>query len=473
MNVFHISAECYPVAKAGGLADVVGALPRYQCENGIEASVVMPWYDKPFVHQHTFKEVYKGDIRQGSQTYSFEVLMEKDRILGFDLYLVRVPGLLDRPEVYGYGDESDQFIAFQHAILQWLSETKNKPSLLHCHDHHAGLIPFFVEQCESFSFLKGTPTVCTVHNGEYQGVMPWRKAMLMPEFNPEAWGLLDWDNMINPLGAGIKCCWAYTTVSEGYLEELYHQTVLGTLFVAERNKSYGIVNGIDVAVWNPETDHLIDFNYKESAVLSGKKKNKKGLCQHLDLNEELPLLAFIGRFAGEKGADLLPGFVRQMQDDYQGKLSMLILGSGDPKVEEELRNLKAADGKDFALVVGYDERLAHRIYASADFLLMPSRVEPCGLNQLYALRFGTIPIVRAIGGLKDTVHDVNEDNGNGFLFESPTIDDMVIAVKRALAFDENPTLVNKLRKSNMKLDYSWRKSSKKYAEVYDLLIDKL
>lgn len=473
MNVFHVSTECYPVAKTGGLADVVGALPRYQRENGIQASVVMPWYDKPFVHNHSFIKVYGGDMRQGSQTYSFEILKEKEGTLGFDLFLVQIPGLLDRAEIYGYADESDQFIAFQHALLQWMVETKIKPTIFHCHDHHTGLISFFIENCIGFSALKGTPTVFTVHNGEYQGWMPWHKAVLMPEFDNGAWGLLDWNSMINPLAAAIKCSWAYTTVSEGYLEELYAQAVLGGLFLAEKDKSFGIVNGIDVAVWDPSHDPLIEFNYKKNTVVSGKKKNKKSLCREYDLEERLPLVAYIGRFAGEKGADLLPGFIRQIIDGNKEKISIFILGSGDPLIEEALRELHKELSHAFALVIGYNEALAHQMYASADFIAMPSRVEPCGLNQLYAMRYGAIPVVRAIGGLKDTVHDISGESGNGLLFANFSITDFVKAVERAVEFYKKPHLMNKLRKNNMNLNCSWTISTQKYLKVYNLLIDRL
>lgn len=472
MKVYHISAECYPVAKAGGLADVVGALPRFQYENGIDASVIMPWYDKPFVDEHTFVSVYSGHLKQGTQLYSFEIMQEENRSLGFDLFMVRVSGLLDRPDIYGYVDESNQFLAFQQALLQWIAESEDPPTIFHCHDHHAGLIPFFIENCKEFAKLKGIPTVFTVHNGEYQGDMLWHKAVLMPEFDHANWGLLDWDNRINPMASAIKCCWAYTTVSEGYLEELQHQKVLGPLFLAEHKKSYGIVNGIDVEVWNPETDELIDHHYRASTLVSGKKKNKKLLCDEYDLNAKLPLIAFIGRFAREKGADLLPAFVQQIQKQTEQEVNVFILGSGDPHVEEALRKFRNDSPQNFALLVGYDEKLAHRIYASADFLIMPSRVEPCGLNQLYAMRFGTVPVVRAIGGLKDTVHDIEHENGNGFLFENASVVDLLQAVERALDFYES-TEWKTLRTSNMALDYSWKNSAQKYKKVYDLLNEKL
>src|SRR5690606_7036900 len=234
-----------------------------------------------------------------------------------------------------------------------------KPSIIHCHDHHSGLIPFFVDYCKEFSTLKGIPTVFTVHNGEYQGWMPWHKALLMPEFNSDAWGLLDWNNMINPLAAAIKCCWAYTTVSEGYLEELYTQPQLGPLFLAEKDKAFGIVNGIDSAVWNPEQDPSIDFNYSLITVTRGKKENKDALCKEYNLDKNLPLIAFIGRFAGEKGADLLPGVIQQIIENAKGKVSLFVLGSGDPLVEEGLEKLNRDLQQQFALVIGYNEALAH------------------------------------------------------------------------------------------------------------------
>lgn len=473
MRVFHVSTECYPVAKTGGLADVVGALPRYQNEQGLLASVVMPWYDKTFVQNNSFSSVYQGEFKQGSQFYLFDILKEDDQSLGFDLYLIRIPGLLDRPEIYGYKDESDQFIAFQHAFLKWLADEKIEVDIIHCHDHHAGLIPFFIENCKVFSEIKATPTLFTVHNGEYQGVMPWHKAVLMPEYDNSSWGLLDWNGNINSLAAAIKCSWAYTTVSEGYLDELYEHEVLGSLFYSEEQKSYGIVNGIDTDVWNAKADPFIDFNYTASTVDSGKNKNKEALCTEYGLNVKDPLIAFIGRFAMEKGADLLPGFVQELLKKSEEKVSVFILGSGDSQIEEVLENSSQEFTENFALVIGYNEKLAHRIYAAADFLVMPSRVEPCGLNQLYAMTYGTIPIVRAIGGLKDTVRDINKKSGNGFLFKNASIEDFVLAVNEAIKFYKTRSAVNSVRKLNMKQNFSWKNSSRKYKEVYDLIRSKL
>src|SRR5690606_6706662 len=262
MKVFHITAECYPVAKTGGLGDVVGALPKYQTLLGIEAAVVMPWYDRPFVREKKFLKVYESEFKQGSQYYPFAILKEANNVLGFPLYLVKVPGLLDRSEVYGYSDENEQFIAFQHGLLHWISRQKIAPDIFHCHDHHSGLVPFFIENCVDFQSLKGTPTLATVHNGQYQGWMDWHKAILMPQFDSKKWGLLDWNNSINSLAALIKCCWAYNAVSTGYLHELFGEANgLETLFLAEKEKGFGIINGIDEDVWNPSTDPFISQNY--------------------------------------------------------------------------------------------------------------------------------------------------------------------------------------------------------------------
>ena len=398
MKVYHISAECYPVAKVGGLGDVVGALPKYQNRLSVDASVIMPWYDRSFVKDHQFKSVFLGEIKLGAQLYQYQVLKEKQNVLGFDLYLIRIPGLLDRKEVYGYADESIQFIAFQSALLHWLSIHEHDQILLHCHDHHSGLIPFFLEHCHEFKALKGTPTVGTVHNGQYQGWMDWQQAVLMPVFDWDQRGLLDWDGVINPLAALIKCCWAYTTVSKGYLEELFlDANGLEALFSSEKQKSHGIVNGIDTEVWNPSKDSLIPYNYHQ-AEMDGKQKNKKAFCKQFGFTYRLPLFSFIGRLVYEKGADLLPFFIEEMMNTYSGKVNFIVLGSGDPVIEKELLILQNKYADNVGVTIGYDEVLSHKIYASSDFLFMPSRVEPCGLNQLYAMRYGTMPIVRKTGG---------------------------------------------------------------------------
>lgn len=458
--------ECYPVAKVGGLADVVGALPKYLNKiDDVEASVIMPWYNKPFVHEHHFEIVFDGWIHQSTHTFQVQVMKERGQSLGFDLYLVKIPGLLDRDNPYGYWDESQQFLAFQHGVLHWLSAMQIRPDVLHCHDYHTGLVPFMIENCPEFNFLKGVKTIGTIHNGEYQGQMRWDMANYMPWFYGEQWGLLDWDGYINPLAAMLKCCTAFNAVSDGYMQELFYNfRGLESLVRQESAKAFGIINGIDTEVWNPATDAFLDFNFSKENALEGKWKNKKELCEEYHLNPDLPLFSFIGRFAGEKGADLLPEIVWKSIQQTNGSLNIMILGSGDKNIENQLSELNVTY-TNFAMDLGYKEYLSHKIYASSDFLLMPSRVEPCGLNQMYAMRYGTVPIVRYIGGLRDTVEDIST-GGSGINFGNATAEDTVNAMQRGLHIYHDNGLIDQLVHSNMNYNFSWEQSAEKYLALY-------
>jgi len=470
MKVFHLSVECYPIAKVGGLADVVGALPKYQTKLGVEAAVIMPWYDRPFVKDHSFDVIHEGTFFQGSEPLDYSVFKERDNILGFELYLIKIPGKLDRQEVYCYPDEGEQFIAFQHAVLNWFKAKAIVPDIVHCHDHHVGLMPFLMKYSNEYNFLVDVKTVATVHNGQYQGWIHWSKAILLPGFDSWKWGLLDWDGLINPLAALIKCCDAYTTVSEGYLEELYvDANGLQHLFYDERHKSVGIVNGIDWDIWNPAKDYTLIENYDLASAFAGKLKNKQALAQQYKINPTLPLLVFIGRFATEKGADLLPDIILDLTENFSDRLSIFILGAGDPAIQARVKMLVDEQIENFDVFFGYDENLAHWLYASADFLLMPSRVEPCGLNQLYAMKYGTLPIVHTVGGLKDTVIDL-ENNGYGVGFDTLEVADIRKAIVRAVEYYENRSKFEDNQHKIMSLDFSWDKSAAKYLNLYNQLI---
>lgn len=466
MTIFHLSTECYPVAKVGGLADVVGALPKYQNKiKEVNAKVVMPWYNKHFVYDYDFEVVFDGFIHQGSNMLQVQVMKETTDVLGFELFMVKIPGLLDRENPYGYEDESFQFLAFQQGVLHWLTAMKIRPDVLHCHDYHTGLVPFMIENCDEFEFLKGVKTIGTIHNGEYQGMMSWDMVNFMPAFDHHKWGLLDWNGFINPLASMIKCCSAFTTVSEGYLEELFVSfRGLESLVREEFSKAYGIINGIDTDVWNPQTDPMIDFNFNSKNALKVKKKNKAKLCKEYGLNPELPLFAFIGRFATEKGADLLPDLIWRSIKQSFGGLNIIVLGSGNAYIEQQLKELDSVYSN-FATDIGYKEHLSHKIYASADFLLMPSRVEPCGLNQMYAMRYGTVPVVSYTGGLRDTVKDITT-GGSGLNFTYPGVDDIIHAMSRGVNIYKNKAQMDELVLSNMKFDFAWEKSAEKYLTLY-------
>jgi starch synthase len=470
MRIYHLAAECYPVAKVGGLADVVGALPKYQCKAGLNAAVVIPFYDRKFTRENTFDTVFQSATLMGTRRLYFEVLKESTNKLGFELYLIKIPGLLDREEVYMYPDEREQFIAFQIAFLDWISYSQQSPDIIHCHDHHVGLVPFLMYYSKLYTRLANTPTVFTIHNGQYHGVLGWDKLHYLPEIDRTKTGLLDWAGSINPLAAAVKCCWHYTTVSPSYLEELsISSNGLEYLFYLERSKGSGIINGIDTEVWNPKTDAMIAAKYSATTLTAGKQKNKAELCARFNLSIEKPLISFIGRLVLEKGADLIADAIKRSLAEHPGELNFLILGAGEHWIENQLAELRDLYPGQCNVFIGYDEALAHMVYAGSDFLLMPSRVEPCGLNQLYSLRYGTVPMVRSTGGLKDTVIDFGDEGGYGIRFNNTSVDDMCEAISRAVVLYANAPHLSLIRKRMMALDFSWDRSAAEYIQLYESL----
>lgn len=468
MEILHVSAECYPVAKAGGLGDVVGALPKYQNKLGHIAKVVMPMYRMPFLFQHEFDVVHKGGFYSGSHFIDYTIIKEKNNLLGFDLYMVDINGLLDRERIYGYGDDSFRFLTFQIAVVDWLSHWQDRPDVVHIHDHHAALVPFMMQHCYAYRHLAFIKTILTIHNAQYQGWMQWNQSHLLPAWDTYKWGMLDWKDTINSLASGIKCAHKVNTVSKGYLEELrYRANGLESLFEYERGKCFGILNGIDTDVWNAETDTYLEVNYSQENFKSGKATNKKALANRFNLDISKPLIVFIGRLVGEKAADLLPSAIGDSIYYMEGKMNFLVLGSGDPGVEFNLQQMQSHFFGYYNSQIGYNEKLSHQMYAGADFLLMPSRVEPCGLNQMYALRYGTIPIVRRTGGLKDTVKDIGEEGGFGICFNDATVGDISHAVHRAVELYSDRKRMEQIAEQVMQIDHSWESSTEVYINLYN------
>ena len=471
MTIFHISAECFPVAKVGGLADVVGALPKYLNQAGQTAKVVIPGYENKFSNENQFESVHQSSFKMGLFEFNYSILKERTNKLGFELYLVAIPQLFDRPNIYSYEDDTERFTAFQIAFLNWLTETNQIPDILHCHDHHTGLIPFMVQNCYKYEQLKSIPTVLTIHNGQYQGWFSFDKMHYLPEFHSSKIGFLEWNGIINPLASAIKCAWKITTVSPSYLEEISHSANgLENLLRFERPKSIGILNGIDTQVWNPESDEMLISNYKQVTFEKGKLENKKFLCDEFNLDIKKPLFTFIGRLVHEKGAELLPELSDIILYRNPNQINVLILGSGDTTVENQFENLKSKYVGNYNCYIGYNEKLAHIIYAGADFLLMPSRVEPCGLNQMYALRYGTIPIVRRTGGLKDTVVDIG-DGGFGICHDNVTLYDINHSVTRAIDLFLDKQKFQNTIKTAMQIDHSWNVVAQEYSAVYNSLMN--
>lgn len=469
MEIIHVSAECYPVAKAGGLGDVVGALPKYQNKLGHIAKVVMPMYRTRFLYENEFDIVHKGSFDMGPYWFNYTIIKEKTNKLGFDIYLVDINGLLDREAVYGYDDDSERFTAFQIAVVDWISRWNHRPDIVHVHDHHTGLVPFMMQHCYAYQLLSGIKTVLTIHNAQYQGWMGWDKSIYIPDWNTWEWGKLDWSDTINPLASAVKCVNRVTTVSHSYLEEMRNNANgLEKLFEYERGKCTGILNGIDDAVWNPATDHYLAPNFiPKKNVAEGKLANKQLLCEQFGLDIEKPLFVFIGRLVHEKAADLLPQAIYDSLHHMEGKMNFLVLGSGDPSVEWQLENMRGQLMGYFNSKIGYNEKLSHQMYAGADFLLMPSRVEPCGLNQMYAMRYGTIPIVRNTGGLRDTVVDYGEPDGYGICFNEASVWDITYSIHRALELYGQKKRMKEIRSAIMKMDNSWEKSAGRYISLYE------
>lgn len=472
MEIFHISAECYPMAKVGGLADVVGALPKYQKNAGHEVRVVVPCYDTKFRNENDFERIHQGSISLGDFDFPFSILKEINDKLGYELYLIEIEELFNRSNVYGYEDDIERFLSFQIAALDWISSRNTIPDIINCHDHHTGLIPFMVKYAYKYENLRSVRTVITIHNGLYQGWFGFDKLHYLPEFDLIHVGFLEWDHSINSLAVGVKCAHAVTTVSPSYLNEInISANGLEALFRSVRDKSKGILNGIDFEVWNPYKDQMIAENYSVETSESGKQKNKEKLCEQFDLDPAKPLFSFIGRLFEEKGGDLLPqASALALSENYEN-INILILGSGNSAIEEQLIQLRNDYNGNYNVFIGYNEELAHLIYAGSDYILMPSRVEPCGLNQMYALRYGTIPIVRRTGGLRDTVIDFG-DNGNGICHDQASVGDICYSINRAVKLYDDKINFYKIRKMGMGIDHSWERVCQEYIEIYTLIIEK-
>jgi len=477
IQVLHISAECYPAAKTGGLADVVGSLPKYYTKAGILSAAIIPKYALKWIQGREWVTVYGGSVWVNWKEWRFTVQQEAGNSLGYPLFVVDIPGLYDRPGIYNdpsgapYGDEIERYITFQQAVLDWLLSFpwQERPRVLHCHDHHTALIPWMVKHCPAYQQLAPIPTVFTIHNGQYQGAFGWSSGHLLPPYEAPARALLDWNGIINPMATAIKTAWAVTTVSESYLYEL-HESSLGleSLFRQEWRKEYGIVNGIDADVWDPGTDPMVQHRLEGNDIQGFKAKNKKQLCEWFGFPEDAPLISFIGRMVGEKGVDILPDTYRRFIHSGT-RACFLVLGTGEPWIQNQFRAMAHQYPGRFNAVIDYNEALSHQIYAGSDYLIMPSRVEPCGLNQMYAMRYGAIPIVRSIGGLKDTVPDIADPSGNGrgIRFDQFSVEDASHALYRAVSMWHNePGIVAFLRQRIMAVDFSWENTIERYTAIY-------
>lgn len=479
MQVLHVSTECYPIAKVGGLGDVVGALPGYMKKQDVDCRVILPKYQTPWIEKHNFDTIHEGYILLGDQRIAYSIQREKEDSLGFPVFVVDIKDLLDRPGVYAdvttgspYPDEMERYVSFQVAVLDWLKSKKEKPDVIHCHDHHTSFMPLLMKESPVFHEFREIPSVLTIHNGQYQGWYDLSKRGILPKISSYGEGFLYWNGQINALACGVRCCDRLSTVSKTYLNELRQDSLgLEPAFEQAAHKSIGIVNGIDLNIWNPRTDPLIKKKFHKKNLVQGKLVNKQALCERFSIDPELPIISFIGRLTSQKGADLLPDLIGRFID-MGDKAGFIILGTGDPELHYRFTNMKSSYVGYFDASLEYNEELAHLIYAGSDFIIMPSRFEPCGLNQMYAMRYGTLPIVRSVGGLYDTVVDYGDKDGYGILFNNFNLEDAHDALIRALKVYYDKTLLYSLQSKVLSLDFSWRKSATRYKLMYLELIQK-
>lgn len=475
MKIAFVTSECVPFSKTGGLADVSGSLPSAIASLGPEVIVFTPLYGSIDTTSHGLefrKDLYNLDVDLGGMEYRFHVWSTKDS--DAQVIFVDCPHFFHRPYLYSFDPDEDQrFAFFQLAVLRIIQQLEWAPDIIHCNDWQTGLIPAFLAHSHAWDQLfSQSRTLFTIHNIAYQGRFPRSSVGMVglpySEFRPggplELWGSFSF------MKAGISYANAVSTVSEGYAREIQTPAFGEGLDGTIRSRSadlYGIVNGIDTAVWNPATDPYIPTNYS-AETLEKKVLNKKALLEEfgLEFDDQIPVIGMISRLTPQKGLDLLQPILGSLVEQYP--LMFVLLGSGEDRYQDFLRWAVATYPSRVANFIGYNERLSHLIEAGVDMFIMPSAYEPCGLNQMFSLNYGTIPIVRKTGGLADTVRDYHEfpGQGNGFSFNDFSSHALYTSIQRALDIYSQPQEWRLLQLRGMAEDFSWANSAKKYLSLY-------
>ena len=477
MKILLLSSEVHPFSKTGGLADMVGALGKYVAMAGDEVAILTPLYASVRQKQKGLAlEEFPIHLTLGNRTVSARLwsLKAADRLT---VYFLDQPEFFDRAELYGergsvgYPDNDQRFIYYAKAAVYLARWFHWKPDVVHAHDWQAGLAPLFIQDQKLRDHWTTAPKTClTIHNLASQGNFPWSSyhlTNLPPEyFSPQ--GLEFWGNM-NCLKAGIVYSDFITTVSPRYAREITTEAFGCGLDGALRNRASrleGILNGVDYEEWRTEKNPFLPEDY-DAASLTGKIAAKLAVQREMGLPERanVPLFGTVSRLVEQKGSDLQLAALEEM---LGSDMQFILLGSGDPKFEAGFRQLAIRHPSKVAVKIGYDAALAHQIEAGSDFFLMPSRFEPCGLNQMYSLRYGTIPIVRSTGGLDDSVCDAREDliEADGIKFSEPSPRALAKAMRKALAVHQHPDLLNHFRRNGMTKDFSWTITAQAYCDVY-------
>ena len=475
MRIAVCASEGAPYAKSGGLGDVMEALPAaLQRIEGNEVALFLPYYYKIKNNAaYVTEKVAEFRVRLGWRQQYCAVFKLTGRADGVQVYFLDNEYYFGgRPgQIYGDLDDGERFAFFSRGCMDAMVALDFIPDIIQCNDWQTGLIPVYLKAVYHEQF-PGTRVMYTIHNIEYQG---WARADFFDDMLGLPWeyrGKLDMNNSVNMMKGGIECCDMVTTVSETYARELmypYYAHGLDNIIAGAAWKLTGITNGIDVGTFNPETDPALPAHYNSDTFVEGKAAVKAKLQEEVGLpvKPNVPLMVMVTRLAGHKGLDLLCYIARRLMWEQDAQL--LILGTGEPQYETFFKELAGQFPDQVAAKITFNLGLAARMYAGADIYLMPSKSEPCGLSQMNAMRYGTVPVVHATGGLKDTVPpcDENGEGGLGFTFQSYNADDFLAAIERALnLYRNNPDGFHALQHREMSQDFSWNVPAGRYMELF-------
>jgi starch synthase len=475
MHIAFVASECVPFSKTGGLADVVGALPRALAASGHQVSVYLPRYRQTKLTNP--QTVVSSITVPFDDRYRFCSVVTEGNHSGIDFYFVDYPPYFDRDALYGtpsgdYPDNAERFALFSRAVLE-ASKILGVPNIFHCHDWQSALVPVLLRtQYVEDPAFRQVGTVFTIHNMGYQGLFP-------PDILPLL--MLPWDlftitrmeffGNVNFLKGALVESDYVTTVSRKYSQEIQTTEYGFGLEGVLRDRAAtvtGILNGVDYDEWSPQKDKFIAAKYSPQD-LSGKAKCKQDLLEAFGVSgadPRLPVIGIVSRFAAQKGFDLISQIADRLARE---EMIVVALGAGDKQYEEMFQRLHKQFPQKIAVKVAYDNAIAHKIEAGSDMFLMPSKYEPCGLNQIYSLKYGTVPIVRATGGLDDTIEpwDVRTGKGTGFKFTEYKGEALLLTIREALRAFRDQSSWQTLMRNGMNKDFSWNASAKEYARVYD------
>lgn len=475
MRITFAASECVPFSKTGGLADVVGALPKALSALGHEVSVLLPRYKQTKLTQS--HPVIPSITIPFDDRYRFCSVLDGGTHSGVRFYFIEYPAFFDREALYGtsagdYPDNAERFALYSRAVLE-ASKILGAPDVFHCHDWQSALVPILLRSLYAGDpALRHASTVFTIHNMGYQGVFPPDTLPLLSL----PWDLFTMDKLefygkVNFLKGALVTSDYITTVSRKYSQEIqtpeYGFGLEGVLRERASTVS-GILNGVDYNEWSPETDKFIAAHYSPEN-LAGKAECKKDLLKEFGIaaaDPKLPVIGIVSRFAAQKGFDLIAQVADRLARE---NMIVVALGAGDKEYEELFRRLQQQFPQKFAAKVAYDNAIAHKIEAGSDMFLMPSKYEPCGLNQIYSLKYGTVPVVRATGGLDDTIEsfDARSGKGTGFKFSDYSGEALLQTIRGALAAFADPVSWQKLMRNGMTKDFSWNASAREYVRIYE------